>query len=88
MRFVRAFWRFLVGVKDALALLLLLILFGALYVALSSGGPGAIPSGGALVRCMLAWSGLSGHEFERMRAFFCGPRPQQNGRQSLRQKES
>ena len=49
MRFVRAFWRFLVGVKDALALLLLLILFGALYVALSSGGAGAIPSGGALV---------------------------------------
>ncbi|MDB5737069.1 MAG: serine protease [Sphingomonas bacterium] len=49
MRFVKAFWRFLVGVKDALALLALLLLFGALYVGLSSGGAAAVPSGGALV---------------------------------------
>lgn len=48
MRFVRAFWRFLVGVKDLLALVLLLLLFGGLFVALSSGGP-RLASGGALV---------------------------------------
>ncbi len=48
MRFVRAFWRFLVGVKDLLALCLLVMLFGALFLALSSGGP-SIAAGGALV---------------------------------------
>ena len=47
MRFVRAFWRFLVGVKDLLALCLLVTLFGILFVALSSGGP-SIAAGGAL----------------------------------------
>ena len=48
MRFVRAFWRFLVGVKDLLALCLLVMLFGLLFLGLSSGGP-SIASGGALV---------------------------------------
>jgi protease-4 len=48
MRFVRAFWRFLVGVKDLLALILLLILFGGLFVGLAAGGSGSMPSGGAL----------------------------------------
>lgn len=48
MRFVRAFWRFLVGVKDLLALCLLVMLFGALFLALSSGGP-SIAAGGALL---------------------------------------
>jgi protease-4 len=49
MRFVRAFWRFLVGVKDALALLALLLFFGLLYVGLSSGGGDKVQSGGALL---------------------------------------
>ena len=49
MRFVRAFWRFLVGVKDALALLALLLFFGAVYVAISLGGPDRVASGGALL---------------------------------------
>lgn len=48
MRFLRAFWRFLMGVKDVLALVLLLFLFGGLFVALASG-PGRIPTGGALL---------------------------------------
>jgi protease-4 len=48
MRFVRAFWRFLVGVKDLLALCLLVALFGLLFVGLSSGGP-SIAAGGALL---------------------------------------
>ncbi len=48
MRFVRAFWRFLVGVKDLLALCLLVMLFGALFLALSTGGP-SIAAGGALL---------------------------------------
>ena len=46
MRFVRAFWRFLVGVKDLLALLLLLLIFGGLFAAMASGP--SIPSSGAL----------------------------------------
>lgn len=43
MRFARGLWRVLVGVKDALVLLLLLLFFGGLYAALSltphAGGP-------------------------------------------------
>ncbi|HWH17401.1 MAG TPA: signal peptide peptidase SppA [Allosphingosinicella sp.] len=35
MRFLRAVWRLLVGVKDALVLLFMLLFFGALYAALS-----------------------------------------------------
>ena len=50
MRFVRAMWRFLMGVKDALALIALLLFFGAIFVGLSSGGRPNIPAnGGALV---------------------------------------
>src|SRR5437762_3906628 len=36
MKFVRAIWKLLVGIKDALVLLLLLICFGGLYGALSA----------------------------------------------------
>ena len=36
MKFVRAIWKLLVGIKDALVLLLLLIFFGGLYGALSA----------------------------------------------------
>ncbi len=39
MRLVRAIWRLLVGIKDALVLLLLLLFFGVLYAALSKGPP-------------------------------------------------
>ena len=36
MRFVRAVWKLLVGVKDALVLILMLMFFGGLYAALSA----------------------------------------------------
>ena len=36
MKFVRAVWKFLVGVKDALVLLFMLLFFGMLYAALSA----------------------------------------------------
>ncbi|HZU51012.1 MAG TPA: signal peptide peptidase SppA, partial [Sphingomicrobium sp.] len=36
MKFVRAIWKLLVGIKDALVLLLLLLFFGSLYGALSA----------------------------------------------------
>ncbi|MEO6579777.1 MAG: signal peptide peptidase SppA, partial [Sphingomicrobium sp.] len=36
MRFVRAVWKLLVGIKDALVLILLLLFFGGLYAALST----------------------------------------------------
>src|SRR6476646_8529056 len=36
MKFVRAMWKLLVGIKDALVLLLLILFFGALYGALSA----------------------------------------------------
>jgi glycosyltransferase involved in cell wall biosynthesis len=44
------------------------------------------PSSGTLVRCLLACSGLSGTEFERMRAFFCGPRLPVGGQEALKGK--
>ena len=37
MRFVRAVWKLLVGVKDALVLLVMLLFFGLLYAGLSAG---------------------------------------------------
>ena len=37
MRFVRAVWKLLVGIKDALVLLLMLLFFGMLYAGLSAG---------------------------------------------------
>src|SRR3954449_11705106 len=36
MKFVRAIWKLLVGIKDALVLVLMLLFFGALYSALSA----------------------------------------------------
>ncbi len=36
MKFVRAIWKLLVGIKDALVLIVMLIFFGALYSALSA----------------------------------------------------
>jgi protease-4 len=36
MKFVKAVWKLLVGIKDALVLLLMLLFFGALYAGLSS----------------------------------------------------
>ncbi|NIJ31784.1 signal peptide peptidase SppA [Sphingomonas oligoaromativorans] len=46
MRFLRALWRFLMAVKDVLALIVLLLFFGLIFVALSSGGRTAMPAGG------------------------------------------
>jgi protease IV len=48
MSFLRGAWRFLVGVKDALALLFLLLIF-ALILAARSSAPVTVPSGSALV---------------------------------------
>jgi protease IV len=48
MQFARAVWKLLVGVKDVLVLLLMLLFFGALYAALS-GGPKPIRDGVLLV---------------------------------------
>ncbi len=39
MRLVRAIWRLIVGVKDVLVLIFMLLFFGAIYVALSAGPP-------------------------------------------------
>jgi len=44
MRFVRAVWKLLVGIKDALVLLFMLMFFGLLYAALSAR-PAAIGDG-------------------------------------------
>ena len=44
MRFVRAIWKLLVGIKDALVLLFMLMFFGLLYVGLSAK-PAAIGNG-------------------------------------------
>ncbi len=44
MKFVRAIWKLLVGIKDALVLLLMLLFFGALYSGLSAR-PAAVKDG-------------------------------------------
>lgn len=44
-RFLKGLWTFLVGVKDALALVVLLIFFGLIFAGLS-GGKAKMPSGG------------------------------------------
>ena len=49
MRLLRGFWKILVGVKDALVLLLLLLFFGALYAMLSVAPRPTTAGTGALV---------------------------------------
>ncbi|MBC7521961.1 MAG: signal peptide peptidase SppA [Sandarakinorhabdus sp.] len=49
MTYARSAWRFLVGVKDLLVLLLLLLFFGLLWTALNSRASFTVPEGGALV---------------------------------------
>jgi protease-4 len=49
MRVLKGFWRLLVGIKDALALLLLLLFFGALFALLSVRPNPSLPASGALV---------------------------------------
>jgi protease IV len=49
MQFLKGVWGFLVGVKDALVLLFMLLLFGALWASLSMRTPiAAVPDGAAL----------------------------------------
>ena len=49
MQFLKGVWTFLVGVKDALVLLFLLLLFGLLWASLSMSGPTVrVPDGAAL----------------------------------------
>jgi protease-4 len=68
MKFVRAIWKLLVGIKDALVLLLLIIFFGGLYGALSAR-PAPVREGvldlnlnGSLVEqpARLEWADLAG----------------------------
>ena len=49
MRLLRGFWKILVGVKDALVLILLLLFFGALYAMLSVAPRPTTAGSGALV---------------------------------------
>jgi protease IV len=49
--FMKSAWRILVGIKDGLALLLLLLFFGLLYALLSSGpNPGGVRDGALLLK--------------------------------------
>jgi protease-4 len=49
MQFLKSVWGFLVGVKDALVLLFMLLLFGALWAGISMQAPiAAVPDGAAL----------------------------------------
>lgn len=49
MKLVRGLWKLLVGIKDALVLIAMLIFFGALFAALSFKPNTALPGSGALV---------------------------------------
>ena len=49
MTIIRALWRFLVGVKDALVLTLLLLFFFGLWALVSGRAPLSVPGGAALV---------------------------------------
>ena len=55
MRFVRAVWKLLVGIKDALVLLAMLLFFGALWAGLQAG-PKPIGEGVLLVDLDGRWS--------------------------------
>ena len=50
MQFLKGVWTFLVGVKDALVLIFMLLVFGLLWAGLSMGGRSAVtvPQGAAL----------------------------------------
>jgi len=49
MRFLRGLWRFLVGVKDALVLVVLLLFFIGVWAAVRARAPLSVPGGSALV---------------------------------------
>lgn len=49
MGFLRGAWRFLIGVKDALALLFLLLFFMLLFAAMNATAPLVVPKGTALL---------------------------------------
>jgi len=49
MRFLRGLWRFLVGVKDALVLVFLLLFFIGVWAAVKARAPLSVPGGSALV---------------------------------------
>lgn len=49
MGLLRGVWRFLIGVKDALALLLLLLIFALIFTATRSSTPLTVPAGSALL---------------------------------------
>lgn len=48
MALIRAFWHFLVGVKDFLVLLLMLLILFAIVAVQEEAGPAAVPRGGVL----------------------------------------
>ncbi|HZV10127.1 MAG TPA: signal peptide peptidase SppA, partial [Novosphingobium sp.] len=50
MEFAGKVWRLLVGVKDALVLMVLLLFFGLLYAALAGRAPAPAQAGALLVR--------------------------------------
>ena len=47
MNVLRKIWRFLVGVKDALALILLLVFFAGVWSLLRGGPPATVPTDAA-----------------------------------------
>lgn len=49
MRLIRGFWKLLVGIKDGLVLLAMLIFFGLLFAALSLSPSPSVPGTGALL---------------------------------------
>ena len=49
MRLVRGFWKLLVGIKDGLVLLFMLLFFGLLFAALSMAPSPSVPTSGALL---------------------------------------
>jgi protease-4 len=49
MRLLRGFWKLLVGIKDGLVLIVMLLFFGLLFAALSMSPNPSIPSSGALL---------------------------------------
>ena len=49
MRLIRGFWKLLVGIKDGLVLLFMLLFFAGLFAALSMSPSPSVPSSGALL---------------------------------------
>src|SRR3546814_741139 len=74
MALLRSFWRLLVGIKDGLALLFLLMILLAILAARQEVAPVSVPGGSALVLDLKGYIVDQAHDPDPFRVFMGGPR--------------